>query len=529
MIAYDSHRWKHFLRYKGSVLPTASLYAIFPTVAAFVLKLLDKQFDNQLSDWELLKTNQAWTVFTGTLGFLLVFRTGQCYSRFTQCASSVFTMKAQMYEAYSSLISFCCMCTKRKEEIYDFKDKLLHLFSLLHACALASVTHSSHNTFTVLDIDNVPTKYIHALQGLDPERRVELTYQWINNLVIMEIPSGLLNVPPPILSRIFQEMEKAMVEHNNIVQLMTIPFPFPYSQACVILMIIHLISFPMVVITWTEQPLAASLITFVSCVCFLSLELISAELENPFGDDVNDLPITHIHDEFNEGLQLLLHPSMEDKFVMNRHKLSSVTVERNTWKRLDQVFKDAESVARHDSIPEDEYAADSIAVAEALCGVDTEAATGEITPTDISLQNQPPPGQAASSGPAPPKQSPSKPAAPKEMAWFSEFTQRQREYEEDLIRRLDAIVHALTIPAFQAGDEVITGGGGASRSRLPFNAPLANASSVRRENSGSTQTGRREALWSLPAGQAVAQVQEVSEMPNAGTGRTSASAEWCCT
>jgi len=47
--------------------------------------------------------------------------------------------------------------------------------------------------------------------------------------------------------------------------------------------------------------------SFVSIMSLWSVELIAAELEHPFGDDVNDLPVTEFHEEINKQLLMLLH------------------------------------------------------------------------------------------------------------------------------------------------------------------------------------------------------------------------------
>merc|ERR1719217_1180665 len=110
----------------------------------------------------------------------------------------------------------------------------------------------------------MPARNMRCLQSLPTRQRVEVVYQWINGLIIGEVKNGLLNVPPPILSRVFQEMEKAMIEYNQVVQIMTLPFPFPYSQVCLFMVFGHMICTPFIMAHYTGQASTAALFTFLS-------------------------------------------------------------------------------------------------------------------------------------------------------------------------------------------------------------------------------------------------------------------------
>ena len=41
-------------------------------------------------------------------------------------------------------------------------------------------------------------------------------------------------MPPPILSRVYQELSNAMLGFNSAMKVATTPFPFPYAQLNVI-------------------------------------------------------------------------------------------------------------------------------------------------------------------------------------------------------------------------------------------------------------------------------------------------------
>merc|ERR1740121_3571480 len=61
-------------------------------------------------------------------------------------------------------------------------------------------------------------------------RPVELVFSWIQALIVENIKTGVLSIPPPLLSRSFQEYANGMVQFHDACKISTCPFPFPYAQ-----------------------------------------------------------------------------------------------------------------------------------------------------------------------------------------------------------------------------------------------------------------------------------------------------------
>jgi len=303
MIEYDSQYPSQFLRWRGSVIPRASACAFFSATLAFVLKALEREEILELTG--LVTDNAAFGMYTGTLAFLLVFRTSKCYSRFWHCATSCCTLRAQMLEAASSLICFTFMSKASEDEIEQFQRSVVGLTSTLHAAALGNVCGRRLEEFTILEWKALEPKYHARLLQHSPRERVDLVYMWLNGLIVRSLKSGLLNVPPPILSRVFQETEKAMVEYNQVLEVMTIPFPFPYAQTAYFLLALLGLFTPWAMCSWTDHPVSTACCTFVAIACLASLELIANQLENPFGEDPNDLPVDSFQLALNESLSLM--------------------------------------------------------------------------------------------------------------------------------------------------------------------------------------------------------------------------------
>jgi len=304
MIEYNSQSFTSFLRLRGSVLPGACAYAFVSAVIACLLKLADEE--GLMSAHNTVSNNAAFGMYTSTLAFLLVFRTSKCYSRFWHCATSMCTLRAELLEASKSLIAFTGMSRASASDIDHFCRSVVTFMSLLHATVLCTVSGCDFDKFPVIDVAAVPKDVLDMLQSYNSRSRVDLVYMWVNSLIVDSLKSGLLNVPPPILSRVFQQTEKAVVEYNQVLEVMTIPFPFPYAQTAYALLLLMGVSTPFAMCSWTSHPAAAFVLTFTGVMCLVSLELIARQLENPFGEDPNDLPIDSFQEMMNESLLLML-------------------------------------------------------------------------------------------------------------------------------------------------------------------------------------------------------------------------------
>jgi len=327
MINYDSANILTLLKWKGSVFPKATKYAMIVSVLAALLKFAEQQDWLHLEGVKFITNSGAFSGFQFVLSFVIVFRASQCYTRFCQCAQSTCELRSQLAEAASSLITFTVMSKKPVKETKQFNHLLIRLFSLLHATALEVIAEQQHQALPVIDIHGIDEAAMKTLEGKTGKDKVDTVYQWINIIIVQNLSNGLLNIPPPILSRVFQELEKGMVSYNQVLQIMAIPFPFPYAQTTMVLSSFYLCLLPFIMMQWTDYVFSAFICTYVSIVSILSIEFTATELENPFGDDPNDLPCYSFQAEMNSSLLVLLDPdaskapSLNDKAILNHKKL----------------------------------------------------------------------------------------------------------------------------------------------------------------------------------------------------------------
>merc|ERR1712054_200072 len=160
--------------------------------------------------------------------------------------------------AASGLTTFIAISTKPLEEQDLFCHGVIRYFSLMHSLALQALT-DGEEIFPVMDYDSLPEESIKMVmdQGSDAEgmtARVELVYQWIQALIVASMNSGLLNVPPPILTRVLQQMTTGMVNYNSVLDIISIPFPFPYAQVTFILLTFYVCFVPIVMCLLVKEP-----------------------------------------------------------------------------------------------------------------------------------------------------------------------------------------------------------------------------------------------------------------------------------
>jgi len=281
--------------------------------------------------------------FTMVLSLILVFRTNQAYTRFWAGATHQCDFTAELQETMSAVAAFTTVSSKPPEECQVFLHRLARLASLLHATVLQVATAIPGKEFPVMDINALRGHSLTHLKICKGEERLFIICQWIQVLIIQGMSSGVLNVPPPVLSRVFQSLEKSKCSFHQFLQIVKIPFPYPYAQATWILLGVYCIYTPCVMIWWTDSPILAFLSTFLCIIGMFCIEITAGQLEDPFGDDANDLPVLEFQFDMNKFLLTLLDtcsrdvPKLRDDAVTDPAELFvTIQQECTAWHGLSQ-------------------------------------------------------------------------------------------------------------------------------------------------------------------------------------------------
>eukprot|EP00929_Paragymnodinium_shiwhaense_P002747 TRINITY_DN10302_c0_g1_i1.p1 TRINITY_DN10302_c0_g1~~TRINITY_DN10302_c0_g1_i1.p1 ORF type:complete len:569 (+),score=80.03 TRINITY_DN10302_c0_g1_i1:87-1793(+) len=294
--------------WRGSVFPRALAWAtssaIFASIYGIIFQMIWGNTENY-PDVGGTSFTIVWGGYTFTVSFLLVFRTQIAYARFWEGAKTLWAVKGVWVNAVSNTLAFTTKEAKRKQDVDSFQHFLVRLMSMLFSASLQSISTADCDFRTLGDfgIDKTHLAYLDRAHD-----KTEVLLNWVQRLVIQNQGTGVLSVPPPILSRVFQELGNGVRELQSAHRLQTCPFPFPYAQAISLFLILNWILLPVIAGFFVPQLGGAALLTFCTVFSMWSINYIAAELEMPFGSDPNDLPLTELQEDFNECMRMLMHP-----------------------------------------------------------------------------------------------------------------------------------------------------------------------------------------------------------------------------
>ncbi|CAE7349136.1 unnamed protein product [Symbiodinium natans] len=256
---------------------------------------------------EMQGIGTIWSGFSFVLGFLIVFRSNQAYSRFWESVTLFQQIGGEWLNAFSNLLCFCSRDPEKQDQVYEFRYFLSRLMSLLHCNTLQTLCELSDDSLEVLDIGGLNPKSLwHLEKSPDRSKTVLL---WISCLIMEAHHKKTIEVPGPILSRAFQELSQGMVCVTDLRKIRDVPFPFPYSQYLLYMLIAHWILAPLVASQVVLRPWWAGIMVLVVSTSYWTLFYIAQEIDQPFGEDANDLPVREMQQQFNTKLQFFLEPA----------------------------------------------------------------------------------------------------------------------------------------------------------------------------------------------------------------------------
>eukprot|EP00563_Minutocellus_polymorphus_P008364 CAMPEP_0181026208 /NCGR_PEP_ID=MMETSP1070-20121207/3514_1 /TAXON_ID=265543 /ORGANISM="Minutocellus polymorphus, Strain NH13" /LENGTH=692 /DNA_ID=CAMNT_0023103379 /DNA_START=331 /DNA_END=2412 /DNA_ORIENTATION=+ len=142
--------------------------------------------------------------------------------------------------------------------------------------------------------------------------KTTMAWGWLSEFIIREHLAGSLGaVGPPIISRIFQFLSDGMIHYNHARKIMFIPFPFPHAQLTAVFTATLVFVVPLLMTEFTGLIWLGCLLTFLTVTCLFGLHEVAKELENPFRNIPNDIPLCTFLAQFNESLITILsgyHP-----------------------------------------------------------------------------------------------------------------------------------------------------------------------------------------------------------------------------
>jgi len=286
----------------GSALPRAVLPAILSTIISLCAEyfISDPYLDH------IFVHPYPYQIYATVLGFSVVFRLSQAYSRYWEGLGHVRTMHAKWGDAALEVLSFDCHCkpgatpdgTPEEETLPGtrrlFYATIAHKFSLLHALACGHLRRevklrempdaeidrqrkgfelkrpiksaarplgSCTSTFIKSLCpdrkyeDHLEAQPLYVLgsitdreriqyERLDSETRVNAAMASLMASINARRSAGGMWVDPPAVSRIHQVLTDGMLGFQQACKIEDAPMPFAYSQMVSFTMFIFMLSFP---------------------------------------------------------------------------------------------------------------------------------------------------------------------------------------------------------------------------------------------------------------------------------------------
>lgn len=162
-------------------------------------------------------------------------------------------------------------------------------------------------------VSDAEIRFLQMARG--PSAKTQLCWYWLTEFVIREHLNGSTGkVGPPIISRVIQFLSDGMIFYNHARKIMFIPFPFPHAQISVIFVLVAIPAVAFLMDQFADNVILGSVLSFLSVACLSGIHEVAREMENPFRNIPNDIPVVTFQAQFNEALIVMYSGYHPDHF-----------------------------------------------------------------------------------------------------------------------------------------------------------------------------------------------------------------------
>lgn len=290
-------RWLDLaLRYKGSVIPAILPQVIFCGLFGFLVSVVDIHITNL--NWPVLGS----IIPSVVLGLLLVLRTNTGYDHFWEGRK----LWGQLINTSRSLTRLIWVAIEEEEE--GDRQRKIEILHLVVAYAIAMKQYLRSDPLDELATLISPSQYNELTRVQHPPLRIAY---WIENYLHSEYRKGHL---PLYQLTYMDELLVFLVDYlGGCERIVKTPIPLAYTIHLRQLLLLYCLLLPFQIVddlSWYTGPIV-SLIAFT----LFGVEEIGLEIENPFGQDANDLPLDGICMTIQQNVEDLIHtkPSPVDQ------------------------------------------------------------------------------------------------------------------------------------------------------------------------------------------------------------------------
>ena len=292
MVMYNPKQWFSLIfhaysrRVMRKLMPALIFMAVYSGMTCYIfidyLQLYKSQFQPTVSMHSLLGI---------VLGLFLVFRTNTAYDRWWEGRR---LWGALVNSTRNFAMKLCAYIRKENHEDREWFYKMISNF-------VFAAKESLRGGVQFAELDPPPDeqliidlkKYKHK-----PNRIAALMYQKVNELYLRQDFSG----DQPI------NLDKELKDFNDILgaceRIKYTPIPYSYMMYVKKFIFIYMITLPFGFVTQSGY-MTIPIVVLISFV-LLSVELIAEVLEDPFGRDINDLPLDELAVKIRDNVREIL-------------------------------------------------------------------------------------------------------------------------------------------------------------------------------------------------------------------------------
>ena len=145
--------------------------------------------------------------------------------------------------------------------------------------------------------------------------KTQLAMAWLGELITREhLDGGMGTVHAAIVSRLIQCLSDGMLLYHQARKIMYIPMPFTHAQLSAFFTLVMIFAVPFMIDQYTNMLWMGSIMTFMTVTCLVGLHEVARELENPFRNVPNEIPLCTLHALYNEALVTMFAGYNPDSF-----------------------------------------------------------------------------------------------------------------------------------------------------------------------------------------------------------------------
>ncbi|CAJ1452956.1 unnamed protein product, partial [Effrenium voratum] len=294
MIHYQHGSWGicFLWQLRGSTLPKGLMWAIPWAAVAGMLTWAKMRSGENYEPVDAGTLLGAYGFFISLLAFMVAFRNNHGWSRYWEGATLLQQTRGEWFNAMSSTFAFCNQAPEYKEQVQTFQALTVRLMSLLFSSAVTSV--SDLCDFEVIDMKGLAPQNLEFLLADFRENhhtRCEILIQWMQKAIVNGHNEGTLHIPPPILSRVFQELSRGMVNIQNARKINDLPYPFHCAQLLTVMLLVYTVGITIGSAYTFETWQSAALVTLLNVFSLWCVNYGAVEMEHPFCSGSHGLPL----------------------------------------------------------------------------------------------------------------------------------------------------------------------------------------------------------------------------------------------